>query len=401
MARLTEFVVLSSADEIHEAARRISEGTGPIAVDAERASGYRYSQRAYLVQVFRRGSGTFLFDAPVIEDFEPIRTALDGEEWVFHAASQDLACLRELELEPPRIFDTELASRLLGKERVGLGAVVLDTLGIELAKAHSAADWSTRPLPQAWLEYAALDVELLIDVRDRLEAELIADGKREIAEQEFAAVLSKAPKPPEAEPWRRLSGLPAIKDPRRLAIARELWLARDELAREVDTAPGRLVPDSALVAVAQAMPTSRGGLVGTPGFHGRASRSEIDRWWDAVERGRHTDDVPSKRRPSEDSLPQPRNWASKNPEAAERLTLAKTAVAELAQVMRLPTENLLTPDLLRRVCWNPPSFDPSDIGASLAELGARPWQIDACAEPISEAFVQAHQNLASGSVSDS
>ncbi|HLP23385.1 MAG TPA: ribonuclease D [Microbacteriaceae bacterium] len=387
----TEFHVLSTPEEIAAAATAIAGGSGPIAVDAERASGYRYSQRAYLIQIFRRGSGTFLIDAPLVEDFAPVRSALAGEEWVFHAASQDLACLRELDLEPERIFDTELASRLLGKERVGLGAVVLETLGIELAKAHSAADWSKRPLPQEWLEYAALDVELLIDVRDVLDRELHEAGKREIAEQEFAAVLTKAPKPLDPEPWRRLTGLHAIKDPRRLAIARELWLARDALAREVDTSPGRLVPDSALVAVAQAMPTSRGALVATAGFHGRASRSEIDRWWDAVERGRHTDAVPAKRAPQSDAIPQPRNWAQKNPEADERLKLAKAAVAELALVMRLPTENLLTPEVLRRVCWNPPGFDASDVADALRALGAREWQIDACAEPMSEAFVQAHQ----------
>lgn len=389
---MTEFRVLATAEEVAAASELIASGDGPIAVDAERASGYRYSQRAYLIQVYRRGSGTFLFDPPAIDDLSPLREALRGEEWVFHAASQDLPCLRELDLEPERIFDTELASRLLGLERVGLGAVVLEVLGIELAKAHSAADWSTRPLPQPWLEYAALDVELLIDLRDRLEERLIADGKAEIAAQEFAAVLTKPSKDPDPEPWRRLTGLHALKDPRRLAIARELWLARDDLARSVDTSPGRLVPDASLVALAQAMPTSRGALVATPGFHGRASRSEVDRWWDAVERGRHTDQVPGKRAPSDGALPQPRNWAQKNPDADERLKLAKTALTELAQVMRLPLENLLTPEVLRRVCWAPPALDLDSIADSLRTLGAREWQIDACAEPILEAFVQAHQN---------
>ena len=118
---MSEFRVLTTAEEVEAAAELIANGEGPIAVDAERASGYRYSQRAYLIQVFRRGSGTFLFDPPAISDFTPVREALDGAEWVFHAASQDLACLRELDLDPTEIFDTELASRLLGYERVGLG----------------------------------------------------------------------------------------------------------------------------------------------------------------------------------------------------------------------------------------------------------------------------------------
>lgn len=388
---MSEFRVLTTAEEVEAAAELIANGEGPIAVDAERASGYRYSQRAYLIQVFRRGSGTFLFDPPAISDFTPVREALDGAEWVFHAASQDLACLRELDLDPTEIFDTELASRLLGYERVGLGAVVQQVLGIELAKAHSAADWSTRPLPQPWLEYAALDVELLIDLRDRLLEQLEADGKREIAQQEFAAVLSKPVKAPDAEPWRRLSGLPSIKDPRRMAIARELWLARDELAREVDTSPGRLVPDAGLVALAHAMPTSRGAMVSTPGFHGRASRSEAERWWQAIERGRHTDEVPARRGPSDGSLPQPRMWAQKNPAADLRLKCARESLAELAQVMRLPVENLLTPELLRRLCWAPSAEDAASIATQLGELGARPWQIDACAESIAEAFVHASQ----------
>lgn len=383
--------MLSSADEVIAAADLIRNGDGPIAVDAERASGYRYSQRAYLIQVFRRGSGTFLFDPPAIEDLSPIADALAGEEWIFHAASQDLACLREVGLDPERIFDTELASRLLGRERVGLGAVVHEVLGIELEKAHSAADWSTRPLPQPWLEYAALDVELLVDLRERLGEQLEADGKAEIAAQEFAAVLAKQPKTPDAEPWRRLTGLHTIKDPRRLAIGRELWLARDAFAQEIDLSPGRIVPDGALVALAQAMPTSRSAMVATKGFNGRFSRSEAERWWQAVEAGRHTDAVPNVRAPKEDSLPQPRNWASRNPAADLRLKASKEAVAELATVMRLPVENLLTPDTLRRLCWSPPSNDPAEIAVALAELGARPWQVDACAETIAEAFVDAHQ----------
>ncbi|MGV1035039.1 MAG: HRDC domain-containing protein [Microbacteriaceae bacterium] len=388
---MTEFHVLSGADEVQAAADLIRGGDGPIAVDAERASGYRYSQRAYLVQVFRRGSGTFLFDPPAIDDLSPIADALGGEEWIFHAASQDLPCLREIGLGPEQIFDTELASRILGRERVGLGAVVHEVLGIELEKAHSAADWSTRPLPQPWLEYAALDVELLVDLRERLGEQLEADGKAEIARQEFAAVLGKAVKARDAEPWRRLSGLHSVKDPRRLAIARELWLARDAFAQEIDMSAGRIVPDGALVAIAQAMPTSRGSMVGTPGFNGRFSRSEAERWWQAVELGRHSDEVPSVRAPSDGSLPQPRNWAARNPAADLRLKHAKEAVVELATVMHMPVENLLTPETLRRLCWSPPSEDPIEIGQALADLGARPWQIDAVAESIAEAFVEARQ----------
>ena len=302
---MDDFRVISTSAGYREAVLRLTDGEGPIAVDAERASGFRYSQRAYLIQMYRRGAGTFLFDPPEIPDFTELENAIRTEEWVLHAASQDLACLREVGLDPDRIFDTELAARLLGMPRVGLASVVEELLGVKLAKEHSAADWSTRPLPQSWLTYAALDVELLVDVRDRLVDRLDEAGKSDLADQEFDAVLHREAKPPAAEPWRRLSGIHAIRTPRNLAVARELWLARDARAAELDVAPGRMVPDAAVLAVAKALPRSRRALADLREFTGRASRSELDRWWAAVERGLATDDLPAVRVAS-DSPPPPR-----------------------------------------------------------------------------------------------
>jgi ribonuclease D len=388
-----EFRVISTPAGFREAVLRLADGEGPIAVDAERASGFRYSQRAYLIQMYRRGAGTFLFDPPEIPDFTELENAIRGEEWVLHAASQDLACLREVGLDPDRIFDTELAARLLGMPRVGLASVVEELLGVKLAKEHSAADWSTRPLPQSWLTYAALDVELLVDVRDRLVDRLDEAGKSDLADQEFDAVLHREAKPPAAEPWRRLSGIHAIRTPRNLAVARELWLARDARAAELDVAPGRMVPDAAVLAVAKALPRSRRALADLREFTGRASRSELDRWWTAVERGLGTDDLPAVRVAS-DSPPPPRAWAMRNPEADARLRLARAAIAEIAERLEMPVENLLTPDHLRRVAWSPPdSADASAIGEALIALGARPWQVEATAQTIADAFVEASQTV--------
>ncbi|MCR8672011.1 ribonuclease D, partial [Agrococcus sp. HG114] len=235
--------VVEDADALRRAADRLHAGEGPVAVDAERANGFRYSARAYLVQLHRRGAGTVLVDPIAVDDLSPLQAAIGSEEWIIHAASQDLPSLREVGLEPATLFDTELGARLAGFERVGLAAVTERLVGLRLRKEHGASDWSTRPIPRAWLEYAALDVEVLPDARDALAAELASQGKQEVAEQEFAYALERTPKPAAAEPWRRLSGIHAIRDRRQLAVARELWLARDELARETDTAPGRLVPD--------------------------------------------------------------------------------------------------------------------------------------------------------------
>lgn len=383
--------VIDTVEDFLRAVDQIRSGHGPIAIDAERASGYRYSQRAYLIQVYRRGAGTFLFDPPAIGDFAALGAAIDHEEWVLHAATQDLTCLREVGLSPTRLFDTELAARLAGMPRVGLGTVVEELLGIHLAKEHSAADWSTRPLPQSWLVYAALDVELLVDVRDALEAMLADGGKTEIAQEEFDAVLERDLVPVRAEPWRRLGGLHTVRGQRGLAVARELWLARDAYAREVDIAPGRLVPDAALAAAARVMPESKRDLVAIKEFTGRASRTQIDRWWAAIQAGMVTTDLPALRVPG-DSVPPPRAWADRNPEADRRLRIARAAVTAIAEEWNLPVENLLTPDYLRRVAWSPPtSVDADSIGLALSESGARRWQVDATAQAIAEAFVEASQ----------
>ncbi|KNY06960.1 ribonuclease D [Microbacterium sp. GCS4] len=387
---MTEYSVISDVSEFQAACAALAAGTGPVAVDVERASGFRYSQRAYLVQVFRRDAGVFLFDPPAIGDFSALQAAIGDVLWVFHAASQDLPSLRELDLLPAALFDTELAARLLGHERVGLAAVVESTLGITLKKEHSAADWSTRPLPAAWLEYAALDVLHLIDVQEALEAQLEEQGKTEFAEEEFAATLTRLPKPPREDPWRRLSGLHQVRGARNLAVARSLWQAREAYAQEQDVSPGRLVPDRSLVAAVLANPQSKQALAGTKDFQGRASRTQLDRWWQAMVDGRAIEELPRERVPS-DALPPPRAWADRNPEADRRLKAARPVVEAVAEELGMPTENLLTPDFLRRIAWDVPGTTPEAIGEALAKLGARPWQIAQTAQKIANAFVEAAQ----------
>lgn len=388
---MAEYTLVADDAALDAAADALDAGSGPFAVDVERASGFRYSQRAYLVQVFRRDAGTYLFDPPALTRFARLQQTLAGADWVLHAASQDLPSLRELGLEPVRIFDTELASRLLGRERVGLGAVVEDLLGVTLAKAHSAADWSTRPLPEDWLDYAALDVYYLIDVYEALAAELAAQHKTELAAEEFDAVLNRPAKPPRSDPWRRLSGLHTLRGRRSLAVARELWLAREELAIADDVSPGRLIPDRSLVAAVAADPASKRDLAALKTFTGRASRTELDRWWAAIERGRTATELPIERVAGE-TLPPVRAWVDRNPAAHARLKAARPAVEARAEARQMPAENLLTPELLRRLAWDPPSpIDAATIGEALLAAGARPWQVNETAQVIAAAFVDSVQ----------
>ncbi|WP_432489095.1 HRDC domain-containing protein [Kineococcus sp. SYSU DK018] len=369
----------------------MTAGTGPVAVDAERASGYRYGQRAFLVQLRRAGAGTALIDPTGLPDLSALGDALAGAEWVLHAASQDLPCLAELGMRPTTLFDTELGSRLAGLPRVGLGAVVEELLGLRLAKEHSAVDWSTRPLPEPWLTYAALDVEVLVQVRDALAERLAEQGKLEWALQEFAAVAAAPLPAPPAEPWRRVSGLHAVRSRRQLAVVRELWLARDAEARRRDTSPGRLLPDSAIVAAARALPRSPQALAATGGFTGRASRSRLEVWAAAVARGL---ELPDAQLPQQavrgDGPPPPRAWAAKHPEAAARLAAARAAVTAIADRHAVPVENLLQPDSLRRLAWQPPQpLDSASVAQALRERGARPWQVELVAAELTTALAEA------------
>lgn len=382
--------VVDTPERLAEVIAAFAAGSGPVAVDAERASGYRYGQRTYLVQLRRRGAGTAIIDPVALPDLSDLSAALAGTEWVLHAASQDLPGLVEQGMVPDEVFDTELAARLLGMERVGLAAVVAELLGRGLAKEHSAVDWSTRPLPTEWLRYAALDVELLLELRDTLAERLRAAGKQEWARQEFAAVRDAAPPAPRAEPWRRTSGLHAVRSTRGLAVVRSLWETRDADARTRDISPGRVLPDAALVAAGLAIPRSAEALVELKPFSGRATKRRAAFWFEAVQRALDLpeSELPSARGPRGDGPPPPRSWADRDPAAAARLTAARTLLRETSTRLHVPVENLLQPDLVRRLCWSPPDPATADaIGATLRAGGARPWQVDLLAAPLAAAFV--------------
>lgn len=377
--------LVTTPEQLARAVEILAGGNGPVAVDAERASGYRYGQRAFLVQLRRDGAGTVLVDPVPLPDLSTLSRALADTEWVLHAASQDLACLAEVGLRPGGdLFDTELAARLAGYAKVGLAAIVERLLGWQLAKEHSAVDWSTRPLPEPWLRYAALDVEVLVELRDALDAELTAQGKSEWARQEFAAVRDAPASPPRQDPWRRTSGLHAVRSRRQLAVLRELWHEREEMARRRDLAPGRVLPDRALISAATTMPTTTDALTKLPIFSGPANRRLADRWLAAITRGRTTEDadLPPNTLPG-DGPPPPRLWQDRDPTAADRLTAARAAVTALAAEHRLPVENVLTPDTLRRLCWTPPEpLDEQSVAAALTASGARPWQVRLVSGPV-------------------
>ncbi|MFJ4713999.1 HRDC domain-containing protein [Streptomyces sp. NPDC088785] len=370
--------VIADPAALADVVAAFAAGTGPVAVDAERASGYRYGQRAYLVQLRREGAGTALIDPVGCPDLSSLGDALADAEWDLHAATQDLPCLREIGMRPSRLFDTELAGRLAGFPRVGLGAMVENVLGYVLEKGHSAVDWSTRPLPEPWLRYAALDVELLVDLRDALEKELDRQGKLEWAHEEFDAIASAPPAPPRKDPWRRTSGMHKVRRRRQMAVVRELWTARDAVAQRRDVSPGKVLGDGAIVEAALALPLNVQALSALPGYGHRMGRRQLEQWQAAVDRARELpeSELPQPGQPVA-GPPPPRAWADKDPAAAARLSAARAGVTALAETLNMPQENLITPDTVRRVCWEPPAAaDAESVAAALAGHGARRWQIE-------------------------
>ena len=391
--------ITSTPTDLSRVAHLLADGHGPVAVDAERASGFRYGQDAYLIQLRREGVGTLLIDPVTSGPLAELATTLDGPEWILHAADQDIPCLTALGLRAASLFDTELAARLLGRQHVGLGAVIEETLGLRLAKDHAAADWSTRPLPTSWLIYAALDVELLIDLRHALAAELEAAGKAQWAAQEFEHVRTKPAKPAKLDPWRKTPRAgSAVRSPRSLAILRELWQSREELAAELDRTPSRVLSHQALIAAAVARPRSRRKMASLREFSSRQARQNQERWWRAIERALELPDdkLPPTRAPmGPEELPHPRTWQRHHAEAADQFNRVRGAVRQRAERIHVPQELLLAPGCQRRLAWDlgeeieagrTGGVSAQEIGERLAAMGARPWQIEQAAPTLTAAL---------------
>lgn len=392
--------VIDTETAFKESLATLSQGSGPFAVDAERASGFRYSARAYLIQIKRKDGGLHLIDpipfGPGHQLFSELNTLLNTDEVILHASTQDLPCLRELGINPVRLFDTELAGRIAGFPRVGLGPLLESLMGVLLAKEHSAADWSARPLPQEWLTYAALDVELLIDLRDRMYSILEESKKLPWALEEFASILKAPQPPPRVDPWRRTSGMHKIKRRDQLAVIKSLWIARDEVAARQDIAPGKLLNDSAIIELAIAVPTNKKEFEKTLRPLGLRARwlENLQLWLDSIAAAvAMPEEQWPTMRTNADTLPPIKLWRDKFPEKFAPLSHARAAIESIAQENQIPVENLITPEHVRRLCWKPPAgatttLSIPEVEKGLAELGARQWQIQLVAPALAAALLE-------------
>ena len=392
--------IIDTEEAFRAAVDQLAQGSGPFAVDAERASGFRYSARAYLIQIKRTDGGLHLIDpipfGPGHQLFSELNNLLNTDEVILHASTQDLPCLRELGINPIKLFDTELAGRIAGLPRVGLGPLLESLMGVLLAKEHSAADWSARPLPKDWLTYAALDVELLVELRNHMYT-ILADAKKlPWALEEFASILKAPPAPPRVDPWRRTSGMHKIKRRDQLAVIKSLWIARDEIASQQDIAAGKLLNDSAIVELAIAVPTTKKEFEKCLRPLGLRARwmENLQLWLDSIASAvALPEDQWPAMRTNADTLPPIKLWRDKFPEKFAPLSHARAAIEIIAEENQIPVENLITPEHVRRVCWKPPvgatsTLSVSEVESALSELGARQWQIDLVAPSLAAALLE-------------
>lgn len=392
--------VVDTAEKFEAALVRLTNGTGPFAVDAERASGYKYSARAYLIQIKRTNGGLHLIDpiafGPGHELFIRLNDLLNTDEVILHASTQDLPCLREVGLNPSRLFDTELGGRIAGLPRVGLGPLLESLMGVTLAKEHSAVDWSTRPLPKDWLNYAALDVELLIELREKIYELLSTSNKWKWAEAEFASILLAPPAPPRIDPWRRTSGMHKIKKRDQLVVIKNLWHARDEIARANDVSSGKLLNDAAIIEFAIHKPLTKKDAEKALRPIGMRARwlENMPTWLSATEAALNTpEDQWPPMKSGADTLPPLKLWRERFADKYAPLTHARFAVETIAQELSIPAENLISPEIIRRICWAPPAdslqnINVDAVSTAMLNLGARQWQVDVVAPLVATALLE-------------
>lgn len=365
-------------DDIAAATASLVSGYGAFAVDTERAQGIRYSDRAYLVQIRRPGAGTFLIDPIGIEDrLSPLADAMKAE-WILHDASQDLHAMHDLGFYPSKVFDTHIAALLLGYEHVSLQAIAADITGYALAKEFSNSDWSQRPLNADLRTYAALDVELLHELKETMTELLERAGRLVWCEQECEAIRLKPKPEPKKQPWRKIARQLGIKDQRSLAMLQELWNERDRLAKKRDVAPSRVIPHEILGQLALHKPRSRADVLRSSLMRSHVRRKDADHWWAAINRAwrLRDDDLPERRfKEKEEIFPPVKRWENSHPEEALRWHRIRGAALMWSQELGIRQELLLKPSLQKRLAWEG-WIDPDDFSAKLDSWGARPWQIE-------------------------
>jgi ribonuclease D len=243
-------------------------GVRELALDTEGASFHRFIDRIYLLQITTRERSAVIDPIPL---GTPARLGAVLEdpavEVVLHDADYDLRLLhQDYGWHVRNIFDTRIASQLLGIKSFGLAALLEQFFGVQLDKKHQRADWSLRPLTQGMLDYAAQDTRYLLDLRDELRARLEKLGRLGWAREEFDRLEgTKWDAEDESQNFLRIKGARDLSR-RELALLRELVPWRDGVARDLDRATFRVMGNEVLLDIARTAPKTAQELAGLKGM---------------------------------------------------------------------------------------------------------------------------------------
>jgi len=258
-------VLVSDAAGVEALAAALA-GEPAIALDTESNSFHVYRERVCLLQI-STPSADWVVD-PLAVDPRPLGPVLaSARAVVLHGADYDVRCLkREYGFALPGLFDTMAAARRLGRDGLGLSALVEAEFGVRLAKDFQRSDWGRRPLSREQVSYAALDTHFLLPLHALLSRELDERGLSDAARQEFARIAAVEPRPKTFDPdgWRRLRGAREL-DEKGKAVLRALWVAREERASALDRPPFKVMPESAMLEVARRRPLTEEDVLRVPG----------------------------------------------------------------------------------------------------------------------------------------
>lgn len=362
-----QFVYIDHPAALDDAVAELSRE--PIlGVDTEAAGFHRYHDRITLVQV-SSPARNFVIDPIAVPGIEALGPVLAGKETekIFHDADFDLRILhRDLGFVVHRLFDTQIAAAFLGDRALGLAAVVEKYLGVSLPKAYQRADWAERPLPQAMLEYAAMDTAYLPPLRDRLLDELQRVGREHWAREEFERRESTRWEPTEnADAFLRVKGARDLS-PRGLAILREIYAWRERTGEERDQATFRILPNQSMIEIALRAPVKRRDLEAIPGMSTRLLERRGKDILAAVERALA---LPEAELPK---FPPARRW-ERDPAAEERAERLRAARNQSAEELGLDPGFLISRAVLDDIARRVPESE--EALAAIPEV--RSWQIEA------------------------
>ena len=359
-------------DSIEAVDRFLAELGQPraIAIDTEGASFHRFVDRIYLLQLSTEQHHAVIDPLPIGTPERLGKLLQDRKvEVVLHDADYDLRLLRkDYGWQVNALFDTRVASQLLGLRAFGLAALLEQFFSIKLDKKHQRADWSMRPLSADMLEYAALDTRWLLDLRTRLRSDLEQAGRWHWAQEEFERAEGTQWSGDESQAFLKLKGARDLTR-RELALLRELVVWRDEIARELDRATFRVAGNEVLLDVARQAPTSSSELSRVKGFPRSMSESRTQGVLDAVRRGSA---VPESDLPR---FPKAVRW-DRDPDFDDRVGRLKAIRDAAAERLALDPGVLCSRDRMEAVARKMPSS--LEAFEEIPEM--RRWQVEVLGE---------------------